>query len=79
MNKTQFLEGFGYRIGSRDPRINTASEGKYMVCEDFAEGDYPLPTRDGSNGPWAIVGDDMDMLVNEAYEHALSISTENEF
>jgi len=38
-----------------------------MVCEDDPE-IYELPTEDGSNGPWCVVGDDMDALIKTAFD-----------
>lgn len=62
----EWLRLHGYCLGVRDPRLNTNYPGEYMVTEsDFA--DYELPTKDGSNGPWCIVGDDLDRLVTEAF------------
>lgn len=64
------LEENGFTIGKRDPRLNTDYAGRYMVVEEHDE--YELPTRDGSNGPWCIVGDDLDELIREAYENFLA-------
>jgi hypothetical protein len=64
--KRAYLDAMGFRIGERDPRgINTNYPGRYMVAEDY--GDDELPTEDGSNGPWCIVGDDLDALITEAF------------
>jgi len=63
----QWLVEHGYFVGDRDPRLNTKYPGRFMVTEDdFAT--YPLPTKDGSNGPWCIVGDDLDALVKQAFD-----------
>lgn len=62
------LERAGFIVGQRDVRLNTDFAGRYMVAESYDEGE--LPTRDGSNGPWCIVGDDLDALIAEAYENA---------
>ncbi len=59
------LEAYGYKIGPRDPRINSDYPGAFMVVESHEESE--LPTRDGSNGPWCIVGDDLPALLDEAF------------
>ena len=63
---TQFLVSYGWRIGQRDPRLNTNYPGQYMVVEAYEESD--LPTEDGRDGPWCIVGDDLAMLVETGYD-----------
>ncbi len=59
------LIGRGFTAGRRDPRVNTAFQGAFMVIEPFDESQ--LPTEDASNGPWAVVGDDLAALINDAY------------
>jgi hypothetical protein len=61
-----YLLSCGWHIGPRDPRINTDYPGKFMVAEPHDESE--LPTRNGESGLWAIVGDDLESLINEAYE-----------
>jgi hypothetical protein len=56
-----------WKFGKRDERLNTNYAGKFMVVENFDEEDYGLPTLDGGNGPWCIVGDDLERLIDEAY------------
>jgi hypothetical protein len=64
--KRVYLDILGFKIGKRDPRgINTNFPGKFMVAEDYDPSQ--LPTRDGSNGPWCIVGDNLDALIDEAF------------
>ena len=72
-HKIAMLEKYGFTIGERDERLNTNYPGKHMVCEANHEdiGDYDLPTADGGNGPWCIVGDDLDALVAEAHDYLL--------
>jgi|HubBroStandDraft_2_1064218.scaffolds.fasta_scaffold449928_2 hypothetical protein len=53
--------------GPRDVRLNTRYPGKFMVVEEEYR-DMDLPTEDGSNGPWCIVGDDFPALVKTAWE-----------
>ena len=64
--KRAYLDALGFKIGERDPRgINTNYPGCYMVAEEYEDSD--LPTEDGSNGPWCIVGDDLDAMIAEAF------------
>lgn len=75
-HKISLLEQFGFTIGDRDPRLNTNFAGDFMVVEathaDIA--DFSLPTEDGANGPWCIVGDNLDTLVDEAHSYLLGMS-----
>lgn len=59
------LEAKGFTIGKRDPRVNMNYPGAFMVIEPHENSQ--LPTNDGSNGPWAIVGDNLPDLVKEAW------------
>lgn len=59
------LRSWGFIVGPRDPRLNTDYQGAFMVAEAYDENQ--LPTRDGRNGPWCIVGDNYPSLVLEAY------------
>ncbi len=59
------LESMGLFVGKRDPKMNRAFKGRFMVCQPLSEGD-PYPTDDASDGRFCIVGDDMDRLVIEA-------------
>jgi hypothetical protein len=61
------LKSYGFVIGDREPRLNTNYPGKFMVVEPYEE--CELPTEDGSDGPWCIVGDDLDVLIADAYEN----------
>lgn len=64
--KHAYLESIGFKIGERDPKgINTDFPGQYMVAEEYEPSE--LPTRDGSNGPWCVVGDDLTALIDEAF------------
>lgn len=67
----QFLTDCGFIVGQRDSRLNRKYPGLFMACEPFEESE--VPTDDGSNGPWCIVGDDLDELIAEAYAFAKSI------
>lgn len=63
--KAAALKSWGYTVGPRDARLNRNYEGLYMIVEAHDESE--LPTDDGANGPWCIVGNDLGKLVNEAY------------
>ena len=56
------LEAAGFIVGDRDPGRNRAWEGRYMVAEPLEPGDA-YPTDDASDGPWCVVGDDLDVLI----------------
>lgn len=66
-DKVAFLQSRGFTVGERDPRLNTAFKGAFMVVESHEESE--LPTEDGRNGPWCIVGDNLDELVDRAYDN----------
>ncbi|KKL89013.1 hypothetical protein LCGC14_1918870 [marine sediment metagenome] len=68
--KVMFLLSYGWTVGQRNPQLNTNYPGSYMAVEPFE--DDELPTLDGGDGPWCIVGDDLDALINEAYEFLVS-------
>lgn len=70
------LQRAGFVIGIRDNRLNTDFPGKYMVAEAYDESD--LPTKDGSNGPWCIVGDNLEELIVDAYHNATPFDPEND-
>ncbi len=60
-----WLIDHGFRVGVRDPQINTAAPGAFMVAEPYTAAE--VPTEDASRGPWAIGGEDLAALVAEAY------------
>lgn len=64
--KTAFLKSYGWTIGKRDLRLNTDFAGLFMCVEPYQESE--LPTRDGSNGPWCVVGNHLSSLVDAAYD-----------
>lgn len=76
--KVTVLLSYGFAVGKRDPRLNTRYPGAFMVCEVSDEEEltsqYDLPTTDGSNGLWCVVGDDLAHLVDEAMDIASSFS-----
>lgn len=63
-DRLKLLAEYGWIVGKRDPRLNTDYAGEFMVCEPFEE--CEVPTRDGSNGPWCVVGDDLEKLIVDA-------------
>lgn len=71
--KLRVLLAYGFTVGVRDGRLNTDHPGYYMVLEGTvqdAEEAGELPTRDGANGPWCLVGDDLSAMLDEAFDHA---------
>lgn len=62
----KWLESYGYIVGARNPRRNTDFTGAFMVAEPCDESE--MPTKDASNGPWCLVGDDLGELIRETYE-----------
>lgn len=70
--KRAFLENYGWFVGIRDRRLNTNYDGSFMVVEPYDDSD--VPTEDARNGPWCIVGDDLDALIEEGYEALVSLS-----
>lgn len=72
--KKAFLEKYGWVVGARDPRLNTDYPGAFMAVEPHEQSE--LPTRDGSNGPWCVVGDDLPALIDTAYDFLTSLAGE---
>ena len=66
VQKVRFLRSYGWTVGKRNPRLNTDYPGAWMVVEPFEEAE--LPTRDGRDGPWCLVGDALGALVDEAHD-----------
>lgn len=62
------LQKEGYYIGPRDPKRNTVFKGAWMVC---ANPDFDNATLDGSVGGYCIVGDDLDDLIDTAFNNLL--------
>jgi|JI10StandDraft_1071094.scaffolds.fasta_scaffold790149_1 hypothetical protein len=55
----------GFVVGDRDPKMNRAFSGRFMVAQPLDDGD-PYPTDDASDGRFCIVGDNIDALAAEA-------------
>lgn len=64
-DKVAALKAMGFTVDARDPRLNTAFKGGFMVVEGHEESE--LPTESGCNGPWCVVGDDLAELVDTAF------------
>ncbi len=64
----------GFTIGQRDRRLNRNYAGNFMVVEAYTEDQ--LPTKDGRNGPWCVVGDDLEVLVDNAFDFLTSTKEE---
>jgi hypothetical protein len=61
-----WLQSRGFVVGDRDPQLNRAFTGRYMVAGVYDTSE--TPTDDGRNGPWCIVGDNVEDLVRHAYD-----------
>lgn len=72
--KTVALLAGGYTIGQRNPLVNTDYVGDYMVIEAYDP--IELPTKDGRNGPWAVVGNDLWLLIEDAWNAYKSMTLE---
>lgn len=62
------LERWGFTVGARNPDVNTDYPGAFMVIEPHEPDE--LPTKDGSDGPWAVVGDNLEVLIELAFDFA---------
>jgi len=71
------LLAYGYEVGNRNPRVNTDFVGAYMVVESYDESE--LPTQDGRDGPWCIVGDDLDNLIDRGFDALNDIVCEDQY
>jgi hypothetical protein len=59
-------------IAPRDPALNTDHDGAFMVVE-AGYTDHELPTKDGRNGPWCVVGNDIEELIEAGFQYAESL------
>lgn len=71
--KTAFLQSYGFEVGDRNSQLNRNYSGKFMVSEPYETSE--LPTEDGANGPWCIVGNDLDTLIDEGYDFLKSLTS----
>ena len=69
--KKIILESYGFEVGNRNPQLNTKYPGKFMVSEPYESSE--LPTKDGRNGPWCIVSDDLNALIDEGYDFLMTM------
>ena len=65
--KIHTLQQIGLICGDRDPNRNTLFKGRFMVAEPLL--DDAASTADAGRGGYAIVGDNLAELVDEAFEH----------
>lgn len=68
MTAIETLKSMGWHVGKRDPLMNRAFAGRFMVSEPLEEGD-PYPTDDASDGRFCLVGDNLEALAAEALQH----------
>lgn len=68
IDKAQALRALGFQIGARDPNLNRAFKGKFMVAEARNPED-PYPTDDAGDGVFCIVGDNLDYLIDQAFNY----------
>lgn len=69
MSRAQFVEILkqrGFVVGKRDPRLNRAFKGRFMVAEPYKRG---IATDDARHGPWCIVGDNLAALITTACQY----------
>lgn len=62
------LNSDGIYVGVRDPRRNTDYKGEFMICESPEYGEYGS-TKDAESGGYCIVGNDLDEMIIDAYNH----------
>lgn len=60
------LQAAGFVVGKRDPNMNRAFAGRFMVAEAYELGTMQDDAQ-GGDGVWCIVGDDMATLIREAF------------
>lgn len=65
LKRRWLANALGFKIGDRDPQLNRNHAGRFMVLE--TPDDVIEPTNNGANGPWCIVGDDLDALIRKAF------------
>jgi len=64
--KMEALKKAGFIVGPRDPRLNRAFKGIFMVAAHYEK--TQRPTDDASKGPWCIVGNNLAALITQAYD-----------
>jgi hypothetical protein len=68
--KALCLKEHGFTVGVRDHRLNTNYAGAFMVVEAHEQSE--LPTEDGRNGPWCVVGDSLSELIDQGFDYLVS-------
>lgn len=61
------LRDGGFLVGDRDPGMNRAFSGRFMVAEPLGPDD-PYPTDDASDGRYCVVGDNLAALAAATIE-----------
>ena len=59
-----WLKMYGFKYGERDPLMNTAFNGRFMVAKHYLDGHTQESSR---GGVWCVVGDNLDALIDAAY------------
>ena len=59
--KIAWLLEYDFAVGKRDPRVKPGEPGEFMVADFYDAGDEDC-------AGWAIVGDDLNDLVERAYD-----------
>ena len=65
IKREYLVETLGFQIGPRDPQRRPDVSGKFMALENRT--DITTRFEGGPNGPWCMVGDDEDALIDEAF------------
>lgn len=65
LTQIRALQDAGFIVGKRDPNMNRAFGGRYMVAEHYPAGTIQDDAQ-GGDGVWCIVGNDMAALLRDA-------------
>jgi hypothetical protein len=65
--KRSALEAYDFTVGPRDPRVSTDFPGVFMVVECLNDRELPFTNPQDGSGDFALVGDDLDQLINESF------------
>lgn len=71
-DRVEAIRAAGLFIGERDPNMNKAFDGKWMVCA-YLEARDPYPTDDAREGLFCIVGECPNALAEEAMVYIASM------
>lgn len=72
--QAQYIFKHGVYIGPRDPRRRPAFPGKFMIAEDINIDAHRIE----ENAGFCIVGDDLTVLINDAFNHIVAHEADNE-